>query len=106
MVSRVLICTGKYANEPYHLEKVCVNVYCVEELCYLFANNPFMINTEIMDKHLPEWLREQCGLPELADRLTLAMKNYDGETDAYEVGLPTEEGIILPCGASGLFIGK
>ena len=47
MVSRVLICTGKYANEPYHLEKVCVNVYCVEELCYLFANNPFMINTEI-----------------------------------------------------------
>ena len=74
MVSRVLICTGKYANEPYHLEKVCVNVYCVEELCYLFANNPFMINTEIMDKHLPEWLREQCGLPELADRLTLAMK--------------------------------
>ena len=26
------------------------------------------------DKHLPEWLREQCGLPELADRLTLAMK--------------------------------
>ena len=74
MVSRVLICTGKYANEPYHLEKVCVNVYCVEELCYLFANNPFMINTEIMDKHLPEWLREQCGLPELADRLTLVMK--------------------------------
>ena len=63
MVSRVLICTGKYANEPYHLEKVCVNVYCVEELCYLFANNPFMINTEIMDKHLPEWLREQVWSP-------------------------------------------
>lgn len=42
----------------------------------------------------------------LKNVLTLAMKNYDGETDAYEVGLPTEEGIILPCGASGLFIGK
>ena len=42
----------------------------------------------------------------LKNVLTLAMKNYDGETEAYEVGLPTEEGIILPCGASGLFIGK
>ena len=42
----------------------------------------------------------------LKNVLMLAMKNYDGETDAYEVGLPTEEGIILPCGASGLFIGK
>ena len=74
MVSRVLICTGKYADEPYHLEKVCVNVYCVEELCYLFANNPFMISTEIMDKQLVAWLKEKCELPELADQLTSSMK--------------------------------
>ncbi|MDR1906196.1 MAG: class I SAM-dependent methyltransferase [Clostridiales bacterium] len=28
----------------------------------------------------------------------------NAEFDAYEVGLPTEEGIILPCGASGLTV--
>ena len=30
----------------------------------------------------------------------------DGDVTAYEVCLPTDEGIVLPCGASGLFIGK
>ena len=35
--------------------------------------------------------------------LTLALKNFSGNTQAYELGLPTEEGICLPCGASGLF---
>lgn len=27
-----------------------------------------------------------------------------GRIDAYEVGLPTEEGILLPCGAGGIFV--
>lgn len=34
--------------------------------------------------------------------LTLALKERGAETDAYELGLPTEEGICLPCGCSGL----
>lgn len=74
MESRVLICTGKYADEPFHLKSVCVNVYCVEELCYLFANNPFMINTEIMDRELIGWLTEQCELPELGEKLSAALR--------------------------------
>lgn len=35
--------------------------------------------------------------------LSLALKGLNGKIEAYEVGLPTEEGIILPCGASGLY---
>lgn len=73
-MGRVLVCTGKYANEPYYFGNVCVNVYCVEELCYLFANNPFMINTDIMDKKLMQWLAEQCDLKELSEQLTAAMR--------------------------------
>ena len=30
----------------------------------------------------------------------------EGEVTAYEVCLPTDEGTVLPCGASGLFVGK
>lgn len=41
----------------------------------------------------------------LKNILTLALKGIDGTYDAYEVGIATEEGIPLPCGASGLFIG-
>lgn len=38
--------------------------------------------------------------------LTLALKGFAGKTQAYEVGIATEEGIPLPCGASGLFTGE
>lgn len=42
----------------------------------------------------------------LKNILTLTLKNFDGVTEAYEVGIPTEEGINLPCGASGMFRGR
>lgn len=41
----------------------------------------------------------------LKNILTLALKGFSGNFEAYEVGLPTDEGINLPCGASGLFTG-
>ena len=39
----------------------------------------------------------------LANILALVLKGRKGTIDAYEVGLPTEEGIALPCGAGGIF---
>lgn len=41
----------------------------------------------------------------LKNILTLTLNDFDGEIQAYEVGLPTAEGIALPCGASGMFTG-
>ncbi len=38
--------------------------------------------------------------------LTLALGGAKGEIDSYEVGLPTDEGINLPCGCSGMFVGE
>jgi hypothetical protein len=32
------------------------------------------------------------------------MKDFHGKVDAYEVGIQTEEGISLPCGAGGIFV--
>ena len=40
----------------------------------------------------------------LKNILTLALGGRQGSTDAYEVGIATEEGIPLPCGAGGIFI--
>jgi 23S rRNA (cytosine1962-C5)-methyltransferase len=36
--------------------------------------------------------------------LTLNLKEFGGKIEAYEVGLPTNEGISLPCGCSGIWI--
>ena len=40
----------------------------------------------------------------LENILKLVFKERKGKIDAYEVGLPTEEGIVLPCGAGGILI--
>ena len=42
----------------------------------------------------------------LKNILTLTLKDFKGEVEAYEVGIPTDEGIALPCGASGFFTGR
>lgn len=68
-MGRVLLCVGRYAKKPYHIDSVCINVYCVEELCYLFSSNPFMIDAGIMDRELAQWLDTECGLPELSHQL-------------------------------------
>ncbi len=68
-MGKILLCTGKYAEHPYHFESICANVYCVEELCYLLTANPFMIDAEIMDPLLSQWVDEECGLKELSHQL-------------------------------------
>ena len=42
----------------------------------------------------------------LKNILKLNLRGFDGSFDAYEVGIPTEEGINLPCGASCIYIGR
>ncbi len=37
--------------------------------------------------------------------LRLNLKDFAGSTEAYEIGLPTDEGISLPCGCSAMFTG-
>lgn len=66
---KTLLCTGKYAVKPYRFENICVNVYCIEELCYLLSANPFIIDAGIMDRKLAEWIDAECGLTELAHQL-------------------------------------
>lgn len=42
----------------------------------------------------------------LSNILTLALKDFKGSVEAYEVGIRTDEGIPLPCGAGGMFVGE
>ncbi len=42
----------------------------------------------------------------LKNILTLTVQKGRGRVEAYEVGLPTSEGISLPCGAGGIFINE
>ena len=77
--------------------KIESELYSLVELCaQVLSDNPlfFLINSYTTG------LQPQV----LKNILTLTLKGSGGKTFAYEVGLPTEEGIVLPCGASGIFV--
>ena len=47
------------------------------------------------------------GATVLQNILNLSMEGFKGKSEAYELCLPTEEeGVLLPCGTSGIFIGE
>ena len=80
--------------------KIESELYPLVELCsQVLSDNPlfFLINSYT------------TGLQPmvLENILTLTVKSkFGGRIEAYEVGLPTEEGINLPCGAGGIFINE
>lgn len=78
--------TWKIENELFGLVKTCVEA---------LSDNPlfFLINSYTTG------LQPQV----IKNILTLNLKSLGGTFDAYEVGLPTDEGIVLPCGCSGLW---
>lgn len=88
---------GRGANgEVWKLEECIFDL--VKECVKVLSDKPlfFLINSYT------------TGLqPQVIDNLLrLCLKDFTGESQAYEVGLPTDEGLILPCGCSGLWVGK
>ncbi len=79
----------KLENELFDLVELCTKV---------LTDNPlfFLINSYTTG------LQPQV----LKNVLTMTMRGFDGKVEAYEVGLPSGDGLVLPCGASGIFIGK
>ena len=68
-MSLVVLCIGKRAEIPYCVPVTGMNLYSVEELCYFFGENAFLLDDGIVNHQLVEWLEEQCELGELAEML-------------------------------------
>ena len=81
-MSHVIMGTGNYAVKPYYMEKFYVNLYSVEELCYLLVEKAELLDQDVMQRDLVQWLDEQCGLNQLAHAL-YSLLNQNGSTVAF-----------------------
>ena len=80
-MSLVVLCVGKRAEIPYCFSVAGIRIYSVEELCYFFRENAFLLDDNLANRQLVEWLETQCDLPELANLLyPLCKKGSDVET--------------------------
>ena len=68
-MGQIILGTGSRAEVPYRMEKFYINLYSVEELCYLLVEKAELLDGDIRQRGLAEWLDEACGLDRLADAL-------------------------------------
>lgn len=105
-----LLCVGSYAKQPYTFQRIGVKVYSIEELCYCFSENAYLLDRTIVNRELVDWIDKQCGLPQLAVELNSLISHQASEsafvgTILQYVGYQTEEEIkhienVLSEGAS------
>lgn len=68
-MNHVLTCVGEIASVPFNFEKAYCRVYSIEELCYVLYENAFLIEKDILDRKLVEWIDTECKLHDLAKNL-------------------------------------
>ena len=73
-MGRVILCMGNTAKTPYVLKNLGISVYTIEELCYCIKEDAFLMNEEMVCRELIDWLRDECGLTELADSLYVFLR--------------------------------
>jgi 23S rRNA (cytosine1962-C5)-methyltransferase len=79
--------------------KIENDLYKFVELCtQVLSDNPLFVLINSYTTGLQPMV--------LKNILTLTMRSFKGHAEAYEVGIKTEEGISLPCGAGGIFVNE
>ena len=79
--------TWKIENDLFKFVQLCTSV---------LSDNPLFVLINSYTTGLQPMV--------LKNLLSLTLKDFKGKVDAYEVGIQTEEGITLPCGAGGIFV--
>ncbi|MGN0167238.1 MAG: hypothetical protein ACI4AB_04295 [Acetatifactor sp.] len=88
---RVSVCVGNYAKTPYCIPGLEINVYCMEELCYLLKENAFLLDLSLMNDGLLNWIDAECGRRELA-RVLYPLIHRKGSLSAFVVAILKDTG--------------
>lgn len=74
-MGRMIECVGSYAKIPYYVNQAGLNLYSLEELCFYLKENIYLIDREIMNNKLVEWIERELKLPELSRNLGIFIRN-------------------------------
>ena len=77
-MSGYILCQLKRAEIPYYIENISTNIYSIEELCYYFYHNIYLLDESILNEHLCDWIRKEFGLEKLYRRLYKVLEENMG----------------------------
>jgi len=69
-MGRIIVCSPKKAETPFTFLNTKVEIYTYEELCFYIYNNTVLISKSALSEKLFRWIRDEIGMPQLAERLT------------------------------------
>ena len=76
-MSRVHLCLGRLADNPYTFEKSRVRVFSIEELYFFLRENAYLLDKNIFTRGLFDWIGKECALPDLGQKLNMLLKNKE-----------------------------
>lgn len=80
-MGKLILCSGARTIIPYGFASTGVRVYSIEELCYYLFNHIYLIEEEIFNDALIDWIDKELKLPERADKLRqLLSRKADAKT--------------------------
>ncbi len=78
MATQLYLCLGTLSPTPYFLSGLGVNIYSMDELCYYLCVNAYILDNDLIDVRLCDYMRDNLGMPELAAKLRRMIK--EGKT--------------------------
>ena len=68
------MCLGALSTTPYFLSGLGVNIYSMDELCYYLCVNAYILDNDLIDVRLCDYMRDNLKMPELAAKLRMMIK--------------------------------
>ena len=75
MASELYLCIGTLSQTPYFLSGLGINIYSMDELCYYLANNAYILDNDLIDLRLCDFIRNNLSMPELAEKLKAMLRH-------------------------------
>lgn len=74
MATELYMCLGALSTTPYFLSGLGVNIYSMDELCYYLCVNAYILDNDLIDARLCDYMRDNLEMPELANKLRVMIK--------------------------------
>ncbi len=71
----LILCHSALASNPYFFPAFGINIYSIEELCYLLYNNAYLLDEDVMDEEMCDFLIEEAEMPKLGTKLKEMLAN-------------------------------
>ena len=91
----LILCHRKKAKHPYEIARIHKRIYTIEELCYYFCNNLYLVDYTIVNRQLCDWLEEELELYDLADDLRSQLEQ-NGPVEQFLLTVLSHSSIYSP----------